>query len=152
MTLQHCMSSIANPKSYVERYNCRIHRYMHGKQGGAEEPKGMIRLVACMDDRVVGNIAMWTMTSSRRRHAGEIAMAVHDDWQGKGCGYALLVAALDLADHWMDLRRIELEVFTDNEPAQRLYERSGFDIEGTLKQFAFREGEYADVYAMARLR
>ena len=52
----------------------------------------------------------------------------------------------------MDLRRIELEVFTDNEPAQRLYERSGFDIEGTLKQFAFREGEYADVYAMARLR
>ena len=112
----------------------------------------MIRLVACMDDRVVGNIAMWTMTSSRHRHAGEIAMAVHDDWQGKGCGYALLVAALDLADHWMDLRRIELEVFTDNEPALRLYERSGFDIEGTLKQFAFREGEYADVYAMARLR
>lgn len=79
-------------------------------------------------------------------------MAVHDDWQGKGCGTALLAAALDIADNWMDLRRIELQVFTDNEPAQRLYERSGFEIEGTLKRFAFREGEYADVYAMARLR
>ena len=129
------------------------HPSLHAWQTrGAEEPKGMIRLVACMDDRVVGNIAMWTMTSSRRRHAGEIGMAVHDDWQGKGCGKALLSAALDLADHWMDLHRIELRVFTDNEPARRLYERSGFEIEGTLKQFAFREGEYADVYAMARLR
>ena len=129
------------------------HPSLHAWQTrGAEEPKGMIRLVACMDDRVVGNIAMWTMTSSRRRHAGEIGMAVHDDWQGKGCGKALLSVALDLADHWMDLHRIELRVFTDNEPARRLYERSGFEIEGTLKQFAFREGEYADVYAMERLR
>lgn len=129
------------------------HPSLHAWQTrGAEEPKGMIRLVARMDDRVVGKIAMWTMTSSRRRHAGRFGMAVHDDWQGKGCGSALLHAVLDVADNWMDLRRIELEVFTDNEPGRRLYERCGFEIEGTLRQFAFREGEYADVYAMARLR
>ncbi len=79
-------------------------------------------------------------------------MGVHDDWQGKGCGSALLEAALDLADNWMDLRRIELQVFADNEPGRRLYERFGFEIEGTLRRFAFRGGEYADVYAMARLR
>ena len=93
------------------------HPSLHAWQTrGAEEPKGMIRLVACMDERVVGNIAMWTMTSSRRRHAGQFGMAVHDDWQGKGCGFALLQAVLDFADNWMDLRRIELEVFQTTNP------------------------------------
>lgn len=126
---------------------------LHGwKTRGAEEPKGMTRLVACMDDRVVGNIAIWTATSPRRRHVGEVAMAVHDRWQGKGCGTALLRAALDLADNWMGLNRVELQVFTDNEPGRRLYEGCGFEVEGTLRRFALRAGELVDVYAMARLR
>jgi len=117
----------------------------------AEEPKGMTRLVACVDDEVIGNIALIRIASLRRRHVGEIAMAVHDDWQGKGCGRALLSAALELADNWLNLQRIELEVFTDNKAAVRLYERCGFEIEGTHKRYAFRQGEFADVYSMARL-
>ena len=79
-------------------------------------------------------------------------MAVHDRWQGKGAGYALLSEALDLSDNWLDLRRIELQVYTDNERAVRLYERCGFGIEGTLKRYAYRDGQYVDVFAMARLR
>ena len=33
-----------------------------------------------------------------------------------------------------------------------LYKKLGFEIEGTHRKFAFREGEYADCYAMARVR
>lgn len=79
-------------------------------------------------------------------------MAVHDDWQGQGLGYALLSEALQLADKWMDLRRVELEVYVDNERGVKLYERCGFVIEGTFKKYAYRDGQYVDVYAMARLR
>ena len=79
-------------------------------------------------------------------------MAVHDDWQGQGLGYALLSEALELADNWMDLRRLELEVYVDNERGVRLYERCGFVIEGTLEKYAYRDGRYVDVHAMARLR
>ena len=61
-------------------------------------------------------------------------------------------AAVDLADKWLNLARLELEVYTDNEPAIRLYKKFGFVIEGTLVRFAFRDGQYADGYAMARLR
>jgi putative acetyltransferase len=43
-------------------------------------------------------------------------------------------------------------VYTDNEPAVRLYKKFGFEIEGTLKKYAYRDGEYVDVYAMARFR
>ena len=79
-------------------------------------------------------------------------MAVRDDWQGKGVGTALLGAAIDLADNWLNVERIELSVYTDNVPAIALYERFGFKIEGTHHRYAFREGGYVDAHTMARLR
>ena len=79
-------------------------------------------------------------------------MAVRDDFQGQGVGTALLQAAVDLADNWLNLQRLELTVFTDNEPALRLYKKCGFEIEGTLRRHSFRAGQYFDVYYMARLK
>jgi putative acetyltransferase len=79
-------------------------------------------------------------------------MAVRDDWQGQGVGTALMQAAIELADQWLNLTRLELQVFVDNAPAIRLYEKFGFSIEGTLVDFAFRDGQYVDTYMMARLR
>jgi putative acetyltransferase len=35
-------------------------------------------------------------------------------WQGEGIGTALLRAALELADDWLGLTRIELHVHTDD--------------------------------------
>ena len=61
-------------------------------------------------------------------------------------------AGLDLADNWLNLTRLELEVYSDNEPAIRLYERFGFEREGVLRQHAFRAGQYVDSIMMARLR
>jgi putative acetyltransferase len=61
-------------------------------------------------------------------------------------------AGLELADNWLNLTRLELEVYSDNESGVRLYERFGFEREGTLRQHAFRDGRYVDSYVMARLR
>lgn len=124
------------------------------RQRLAEPPEGLFSLVACVDNNeVVGQLGLHTFPSRpRRRHVGQIGMAVRDDWQGQGVGTALMQAAVDLADKWLNLTRLELEVFVDNEPAIRLYEKFGFTIEGTLVQFAFRDGQYVDTYMMARLR
>lgn len=118
------------------------------------EPAGsLFSLVACAEREAVGSLALLTSPDRpRRRHAAQIGMAVRDDWQGRGVGTALLQAAVDLADKWLNLSRLELEVFCDNAPAIRLYQKFGFSIEGTLVQFAFRDGIYEDAYLMARLR
>lgn len=119
----------------------------------AEPPEGIFGLVACIDGEVVGHLNIHTHPNSpRRRHVGAIGMAVRDDWQGQGAGTALMRAAVDLADNWLNLLRLELEVYTDNEPAVRLYKRFGFAIEGMLARYVFRDGEYVDVYTMARFR
>lgn len=114
---------------------------------------GTYNLVAVVNDRVVGMLSVHTFPNRpRRRHAGAIGISVHDEWQGKGVGSALMRAGLDLADNWLNLTRLELEVYTDNEAAIRLYERFGFEHEGTLRQHAFRDGRYVDSHLMARLR
>jgi len=77
---------------------------------------------------------------------------VRDDWQGKGVGTAMMHVVIDLADRWLNLTRIELTVFTDNESAIALYRKFGFEIEGALRKYAFRDGEFVDAYAMARVK
>lgn len=117
------------------------------------DPDGHYNLVAVVNERVVGMLGVHTFPNRpRRRHVGAIDIVVHEEWQGKGVGAALMRAGLDLADNWLNLTRLELEVYTDNESAIRLYERFGFEHEGTLRQHAFRDGRYVDSYVMARLR
>jgi putative acetyltransferase len=119
----------------------------------ADPPEGLFSLVASVEDEVVGSLSLSTFPHRpRRRHVGEIGMAVQDDWQGKGIGAALFEAALDLADNWLNLARLELTVFVDNVPAIRLYQKFGFATEGTLVRYAFRDGQYADCFMMARVR
>jgi putative acetyltransferase len=108
-------------------------------------------LVAVMDGRVVGHLGMHLEQNARRRDCAGIGMAVHDDFQGRGVGRALMTAIIDLAENWLGLRRIELTVYTDNLPAIHLYEKFGFVVEGTGHQYARRAGKLVDAHFMARL-
>ena len=74
------------------------------------------------------------------------------DCQGQGIGTALLEAVLDLADNWLMLRRVELEVYADNGGAIRLYERLGFETEGCKREAAVKAGASVDTLVMARRR
>ncbi len=119
----------------------------------AEPPEGFILLLACAGGEPIGMAGIETHPNSpRRRHAASLGMTVRDDWQGKGIGTALMQAAVELCDRWLQIRRMELEVYADNASAVHLYEKFGFQIEGTLREFAFRDGTYIDAYVMGRLR
>jgi putative acetyltransferase len=118
-----------------------------------EKPDNLYSLVACVENEIVGSLGLWIDSHSpRRRHVGGIGMAVHDKWQGQGVGTALMEAAIELADKWLNLIRLELTVYTDNEPAIKLYQKFGFKIEGTLERYAFQEGNYVNAYSMARIK
>lgn len=87
----------------------------------------------------------------RRRHVAMLGISVLGSAQGQGVGSALMQAALDYADRWGQILRIELNVYTDNHRAIALYRRFGFELEGTHKAYALRDGAYVDSHAMARL-
>lgn len=118
----------------------------------ADPSDSIITLVAVVAERVVGSISVSVVQRPRRRHVGHIGMAVHEQFQSQGIGTALMTAAIDVAENWLNLHRLELDVYTDNERAIRLYERFGFEREGTMRRHAFRDGKYVDAHLMARLR
>jgi len=107
--------------------------------------------VAERQEKVIGVVSVRVGTG-RESHVGDLAMAVHDQFQGQGIGKMLMITAIDLADNWLNLVRIELDVYTDNERAIHLYQQFDFEIEGRKRLDAFRGGSYIDSYIMARLR
>lgn len=106
--------------------------------------------VAVIDGKVAGAINL-KIGQARESHIGELMMAVHDMYQGQSIGEMLLITVLDLADNWLNLVRLELVVYIDNEQAIDLYKRFDFEIEGRRRCAAFRGGCYVDNYLMGRI-
>ena len=86
-------------------------------------------LVACVDGEIVGALSLMTFKAPRRRHAADLGMAVHDDWQGKGVGSALMRACIDKAESGGH-DSVWLGVWQSNSRAVAFYQKWGFRIVG----------------------
>lgn len=119
-----------------------------------ESGEGSIRLVAELNEEVVGFAELLTFPNvPRHRHVGEVNLiAVRDDRHGRGIGRKLMQALVDLADQWLQISKLNLLVWQDNHGAIHLYRQFGFEIEGTISHYAFRQGEYVDAHLMGRVR
>jgi putative acetyltransferase len=119
---------------------------------GTSPGKTDLQVVAILDEKLVGLASLRPEgTALRRRHAMSLGICVAAHAQGHGVGKALMAALLDYADNWAQVLRTELQVYCDNAGAIGLYKRFGFEIEGTMRAYALRNGQYVDIYAMARL-
>lgn len=116
-------------------------------------PPGATIIVAEVDAAIVGAAGLFPLHGGpRTRHSAMFGIAVRSDAQGRGVGDALMRAILAHADGWLGLRRVELDVFVDNDRARALYERHGFVLEGRARLCALRRGTYVDAFAMSRIR
>ncbi len=106
--------------------------------------------VADIGEKVVGVINL-KVRQGRQSQVGVITLVVHDMYQGQSIGKMLMITVIDLADNWLNLLRLELDVYTDNERAINLCKRFDFEIEGRKHCNAFRSGVYIDSYIMGRL-
>ncbi|EFL5776412.1 TPA: N-acetyltransferase [Escherichia coli] len=117
----------------------------------ADRP-GIKQLVACMDGDVVGHLTIDVQQRPRRSHVADFGICVDSRWKNRGVASALMREMIEMCDNWLRVDRIELTVFVDNAPAIKVYKKYGFEIEGTGKKYALRNGEYVDAYYMARVK
>lgn len=114
--------------------------------------QGRRQLVACIDNQLAGNLTLMVEQNPRRSHVATFGMAVSSAFHNRGVASALMREMINLCDNWLRIDRIELTVFVDNDPALAVYRKFGFEIEGTGKRYALRNGEFVDSYFMARMK
>lgn len=111
--------------------------------------------VAVHDDgteEIAGMAGLHVGQGPRLRHSAGVGIMVANGYQGQGVGRRLMEALLDMADNWLMLTRVELEVYTDNKRAIHLYEKMGFEIEGVRRKASVRNGVLAHEYLMSRIK
>lgn len=82
-----------------------------------------------------------------------VSIAIGDpQYQGKGYGEEATRLLLHFAFAELNLHRVQLTVFRYNERAVRLYERLGFVLEGTYREYLHRDGARHDMLLYGLLR
>lgn len=119
----------------------------HGQPGYAN---ASFAIEALLDSQLIGGADL--RTSSPEDRCAELGIAIGDRtrWHG-GYGTDAVATLCRFGFEMMNLHRIELWVFAENERAVRLYERLGFQREGTRRQAAWKFGRWHDLHLMALL-
>ena len=101
---------------------------------------------AMMEDQIIGNADI-KVGRTREEHVGTIGLMVDSDFRGNGLGEYLIRKVLDEGGK-MGLKIAKLDVFSDNIPARKLYEKVGFIEYGKLKDGFFRKDKFSDKIEM----
>lgn len=135
-------TTLSHPAIEISELNNRV----------AQQNAYRYRLVAELEGKLIGSCSLTRGHRPAMIHSGGLGMMVHSDYWGQGVGSRLMEAILDIADNWLNLKRVELDVNVDNPAAVHLYKKFGFDVEGTKRFHMYADGRWTDSYFMARIR
>ncbi len=107
-------------------------------------------VVAVLAGKTIGFGGLYVMGDGLS-HSGWILLGVRETFQARGVGARVLQMLMGAASVLLGLRRVQLTVFGDNDPAIKLYRRFGFAIEGRHRDFVRRGEGFIDALTMAKL-
>ena len=109
--------------------------------------KDLPQVMAVSNSEVVGWCDVLPNSVKGFTHTGQLGMGVAKTYRSQGLGSKLLSSCLEAARLY-GLEKVELEVYTDNTPACRLYEQHGFFVEGLKSKSRKIDGKYQDIQLM----
>jgi len=98
---------------------------------------------------LVGSVSLWGIDLHNRK--GHLGISLGPPARGRGYGSDACRVLLRYAFHDRGLRRVQLEVLADNEPALRAYRAAGFVEDGRLRDDAWVAGRWVDQLVMSAL-
>lgn len=111
----------------------------------------VIFAIETKEGRHIGNLDLRDVQSENRASMLGIMIGERDCWS-QGYGSDAVRTLLAFAFDEMNLNRVELHVFDDNERAIACYVKCGFVEEGRLRQDVYYDGAYHDAVVMSVLR
>lgn len=107
-------------------------------------------LIATEDDNIIGFLSAQRGIIRKIKHTAYIVVGIREKFRGKGIGKKLF-CELDLWEKENNISRLELTVMCPNSMAKQLYEKNGFEVEGTKRNSIFMNGKYIDEYYMSKI-
>lgn len=91
----------------------------------------MVKIFAFDGDKMIGNCDV-RKGRYRSSHVGLFGLIIRKEYRGDGIGSQLTETVIQLAKERMGLKIVELHVYSENEPARKLYKKLGFVECGVL--------------------
>lgn len=115
----------------------------------SEEMKNLF-LVAEVHNQIVGFSRCEGSNLKRLSHKVEFGVCILREFWGYRMGKSLLQQSIQWADE-NEVKKISLQVLETNEKAIQLYKKSGFEVEGILKNDKrLSDGKYYNTVVMGR--
>lgn len=147
-SFRECLDSVAREKIFIDLTEAPPLEGVHGFQM-ALISSGAPVTYAVDRDRVIGWCDIIPEKHTRHCHRGRLGMGLLKDFRGQGIGGLLLSSTIEMAKLF-GLEKIELNVYSSNEFAIRLYKKFGFSEEGLIRHYRKLDGQYFDSVAMAK--
>lgn len=115
-----------------------------------EEDNRYLFLIISSDGRIIGESVINEIDFNLRCANFRIGI-YHSAERGKGIGTWVVETTRDFAFEELKLHRLELDVFSFNPRAERVYHKAGFKREGVLRDAILDGDNYADDILMSIL-
>lgn len=115
-----------------------------------EDDDSELFAIETLDGNHIGNIELMDFQRIHRRAELGVVIGEKEYW-GQGYGSDAIHALLRFGFEELNLHRIQLRVYEDNERGIRAYRKCGFQLEGRLRDAIYRQGRYYDLLMMGIL-
>ena len=106
--------------------------------------------VAGEKGQLIGFLMAIGGNARRNKHSVYLVVGILEDSRGKGVGTKLF-EELEKWAFMHKIHRLELTVVTRNVAGLALYQKMGFEVEGTKRDSLLIDGEFVDEYYMSKL-
>lgn len=100
-----------------------------------------VQLLVCREGEPMGMVGLHPL---EQPNVMEIGLSLHPDFHGNGYGTESAKLMVEHGFNELGLHRIKARAMENNEGSNRIWEKLGFEKEGTLREDMYHEGEYHD--------
>jgi ribosomal-protein-serine acetyltransferase len=119
---------------WAESYDRGVaQRFVRESVGAWSEGRAFDFTIRGIDDpnRHIGNVSVWP--TSQQNNIGEVGYWIRSDETGNGLGAEATTRAMQIGFEEMGLHKVQLRIAVGNMASDRIAEKLGFVMEGTLR-------------------
>jgi len=104
-----------------------------------------VHLMICNKDGEEKGIISLTPQGDRAENMAELGIWIHPDYHGNGHGTEASDMLTNYAFDQLNYHKVYARAYEGNRPSQKIWERLGFENEGSLRDHTYTKGEYKNV-------